>query len=70
MATYSCDAGYGLVGDLTRTCDSADTWSGTEPTCESENDVYIYLYMYLKYHRSGYFHGTLFSLLLAVVVLQ
>ena len=42
MATYSCDAGYGLVGDLTRTCDSAYyTWTGTEPTCESENDVYI-----------------------------
>ena len=41
MATYSCDAGYGLVGDLTRVCDSADTWTGTEPSCEGENDVYI-----------------------------
>ena len=32
----------------------------------------IYLYMYLNYRRSGYFHSTLFSLhvLLAVVVLQ
>ena len=48
MATYSCDAGYVLVGDLTRTCDSADAWSGTEPTCESENDVYITLYMFYR----------------------
>ena len=42
MATYSCDAGYGLVGDLTRVCVCADTWSEPEPTCEAsegENDV-------------------------------
>ena len=42
MATYSCDTGYGLVGDLSRTCDSADTWSGTDPTCESET-VWLFI---------------------------
>ena len=41
-ATYSCDPGYVLVGDLTRTCEDpgtgtvVGTWSGSEvdPTCE------------------------------------
>ena len=32
-ATYSCDAGYSLVGNSTRTCQGV--WSGTEPTCHS-----------------------------------
>ena len=31
-ATYSCDAGYNLVGNSTRTCE--EVWSGTEPTCQ------------------------------------
>ena len=33
-ATYSCDTGYNLVGDSTRTCGAAGVWSGSEPTCE------------------------------------
>ena len=33
-ATYSCDTGYNLVGDSTRTCGAAGSWSGSEPTCE------------------------------------
>ena len=41
VATYSCNTGYVLVGDMTRTCDGADTWSGTDPTCEGENGVYL-----------------------------
>ena len=36
VATYSCDPGYEVMGDMTRTCDSADTWSGTDTTCEGE----------------------------------
>ena len=31
-ATYSCNAGYNLVGNSTRTCDGV--WSGSEPTCQ------------------------------------
>ncbi len=46
-ATYSCDPGYVLVGDLTRTCEDSETgsrvgtWSGSEvdPTCESTADI-------------------------------
>ena len=32
-ATYSCDTGYNLVGDSTRTCQAAGNWSGSAPTC-------------------------------------
>ncbi len=48
-ATYSCDPGYVLVGDLTRTCEDSGTgtvgtWSGSEvdPICESTADTYWY----------------------------
>ena len=40
-ATYSCDLGYGLVGQTTRTCEDTNggtvttgTWSGTPPYCQ------------------------------------
>ena len=36
VATYSCDAGYAPKGDITRTCLSGGTWSGSAPTCEGE----------------------------------
>ena len=33
-ATYSCNTGYNLVGDSTRTCQATGEWSGSAPTCE------------------------------------
>ena len=33
-ATYTCDSGYELVGDDTRTCEDG-VWTGQEPTCSS-----------------------------------
>ena len=33
VATYSCDAGYVLMGDMTRTCQNDSMWSGAAPTC-------------------------------------
>ena len=35
VATYSCSAGYILVGERTREC-QATGWSGEEPVCERE----------------------------------
>ena len=32
-ATYSCDAGYELVGEATTTCESSGQWIGTVPVC-------------------------------------
>ena len=34
VATHSCDIGYTYSGDITRTCRSDGTWSGSAPTCE------------------------------------
>ena len=33
-ATYSCNTGYNLVGDSSRTCHSKGNWSGSAPTCQ------------------------------------
>ena len=33
-ATYSCNTGYNLVGDGTRTCQATGVWSGNAPTCQ------------------------------------
>ena len=33
VATYSCDTGFELVGDRTRTCSAEGTWSGSQPGC-------------------------------------
>ena len=44
-ATYSCDLGYNLVGDSTRTCQANGVWSGNEPACERmlllEHEYYL-----------------------------
>ena len=39
IATYSCNTGFGLIGQATRTCvvtngGTTGTWSGHQPTCQ------------------------------------
>lgn len=34
-AFYTCDGGYSIIGDDTRTCQGDGTWSGSEPVCGS-----------------------------------
>ncbi|XP_064386669.1 sushi, von Willebrand factor type A, EGF and pentraxin domain-containing protein 1-like [Halichondria panicea] len=34
VATYTCDIGYTLIGNSTRTCGSDGVWSGSDPACE------------------------------------
>ena len=34
-AVYTCNTGYVLNGNITRTCQEDTNWSGSEPTCES-----------------------------------
>lgn len=36
VATYKCDRGFKLVGNLTRVCEKTGQWSGGEPTCQGE----------------------------------
>ena len=38
-ATYSCNTGYNLVGDSTRTCQAEGNWSGSASTCQG---MYVY----------------------------
>ena len=49
VATHSCNTGFALVGDMTRTCiddDQADivgVWSGSPPICERNLHIYCAL---------------------------
>jgi len=41
MATYSCDLGYTLDGNTSRTCQSNGQWSGSQPSCNGEWSLLI-----------------------------
>ena len=45
-ATYTCNTGYNLVGDSTRTCEATGEWSGSAPTCEG---MLLQLISFLSY---------------------
>lgn len=34
VATFSCDSGFLLDGNLERTCLEDNSWNGTNPTCK------------------------------------
>ena len=36
FATYECNAGFNLVGNVERTCQESGDWSGTDPVCTSQ----------------------------------
>ena len=67
-ATYSCNLGYNLVGDRTRTCQATGVWSESAPTCQCT----LFLNMYqVKLHSkmlnfilpriAGYLGGHYFT---------
>ena len=43
-AIYSCDTGYNLVGESTRTCQATGAWSGNEPICQGMHTMYWNMY--------------------------
>ena len=45
-ATYTCNDGYGLMGDMTRTCQSDGTWSPAALTCRSESVGFFIVLQY------------------------
>ena len=42
-ATYSCNTGYNLLGENSRTCQADGMWSGSEPTCISEPNLTVHM---------------------------
>ena len=46
IATYTCDSGYELIGDDTRTCEDG-VWTGQEPTCIGIIHIHIDIYNYI-----------------------
>ena len=47
-ASYTCETGYMLNGDMTRMCQDNGDWSGTAPTCDSTLN-YIALYFVISF---------------------
>ena len=39
-ASYSCDIGFELVGEVMRVCMSDSEWSGTPPVCRRKSHAY------------------------------
>ena len=50
-ATYSCNTGYNLVGDSTRTCQATGNWSGSAPTCQGMLLHSVYLWSFCECPR-------------------
>ena len=51
-ATYSCNTGYNLVGDSTRTCQASGNWSGSAHTCagiQAYTQKHVNMYLALAY---------------------
>ena len=46
VTTYTCADGFELVGSMTRTCQSNDTWSEEEPMCRGILLGSDFLYIY------------------------
>ena len=69
-ATYTCDAGFVLVGDAMLTCQDDGMWSDIPPTCQGITSdtgnfcgicIIIHLRLYLMYCIAGNFRGVIFS---------
>ena len=68
-ATYSCNTGYNLVENSTRTCQATGVWSGSAPICQgslvlrpSHHPVFDCLYsMKKKIERKG-LEGSIYQI--------
>ena len=45
-ATYACDVGFVMVGDLVRICTENGTWNGTAPVCNCIVLIYTILWKF------------------------
>ncbi len=70
-ATYMCEDGFSLSGDVTRDCQSDRTFSGMEPICSSIREFYlililciftIHVYNFYSSYNYTVFHFQLYVL--------
>ena len=48
IAFFSCNVGYNLVGSTDRICNmSSGEWSSINPTCSGEQEIAIYIHVYV-----------------------
>ena len=40
VASYTCNDGFQLIGDKTRTCQKDGEWSGADPVCKCEHSFH------------------------------
>ena len=64
-ATYTCDNGYQLTADKTRTCLNTGMWSGQEPTCKCiKKSILKYTMLSYKQQRIYLAYQHAFSLIM------
>ena len=51
-ATYSCNTGYKLVENNTRTCQTTGVWSGSAPTCQGVLLKVLFTCVYKKINNA------------------
>ncbi len=44
-ASYTCETGYNLNGDMNRMCQDNGDWSGSAPTCDRKLRLYFTVFM-------------------------
>ena len=63
IATYTCDTGFNLIGDMERICQANGNWSESEPVCQSQFYTYIiYSEIPFKLHTHVHWHAIKDSL--------
>ena len=55
-AAYSCNSGYTLEGDISRTCQFNGSWSGAEPACNRRSLSHSPCYNYSTVYKMYFFH--------------
>ena len=53
VATFQCEEGFELFGNMTRTCQNNMTWSKSSPSCLGK--IHFYLFLEIHYCMSLFF---------------